>query len=68
MATSYRPSTTTLNASVRLTGQVRGTNVDRIKDYVIKDVNEFSTFDVQVLNDDAPTDVWVNAIDDTKGA
>ena len=68
MATSYRASATTLNASLKLTGSVRGTVVNRTKNYTIKDVNEFSTFDVQVLNDDVPTKVWGNTIDDTKGA
>tara|TARA_R100001530_G_scaffold127795_1_gene97177 strand:+ start:1002 stop:2291 length:1290 start_codon:yes stop_codon:yes gene_type:complete len=62
MATSYRSLPTTLEASLKLTGTVRGTSVNRTKKYTIKDVNEFATFETQVLNADAPAAIWTNSI------
>ena len=60
--TSYRSLPTTLDASLKLAGTVRGTSVNRTKKYTIKDVNEFATFETQVLNDDAPAAIWTNSI------
>ena len=68
MATSYRASATTLNASLKLTGSVKGTVVNRVKNYTIRDVNEFSTFDVKILADDSPVAIWGNVADDSRGS
>jgi hypothetical protein len=66
--TSYVPSTTSLQASLKLTGTVKGTSVNRTKNHTIKDVRQFATFESKLLNTDAPTKIWANSVGAGKGA